>query len=492
MVQDVKWWRVTPRSRAPVGASSPKKVGTSFIRSSHPYQQLLLALLALGIAAPILAITIGARHITQPIADLITAAQKVAGGDFDQTIHISTRDELEELAEQFNFMAAQLQASYSDLEQKVADRTKELAALNAVASSVNESLNLEETLNRALDELLNLLNLEVGEIRLLDDERKVLVIHTQRGLSQDFVRRTDHCKLVETLPEHVLNTGQLVILENVWGQDKNIWAQEEGLGAIAICPLRAKEKQLGTLCLATRSGPRRFSPNERELLHAVSDQIGVAIENARLYEQAQRLAVMEERNRLARDLHDSVTQSLYGVTLFAEAAGRLLISGENQLALANLQELKDTAQEALQEMRTLIFELRPPILGRSGLAAAIQARLEAVEGRTELETSFRREGEITRLLPEIEEGLYRIAQETLNNTLKHANARNVEVVLRQCEPQVILAISDDGVGFDLDLARQKGGFGLQGMDERAAHLGALLSIRSRPGAGTKVTVEINK
>jgi signal transduction histidine kinase/ligand-binding sensor domain-containing protein len=200
-------------------------------------------------------------------------------------------------------------------------------------------------------------------------------------------------------------------------------------------------------------------------------------------------AVAEERNRLARELHDSVTQSLYGVTLYADAAAGHLALGHMDRAAEHLQELQDTAQEALAEMRLLVFELRPPIL-EEGLVAALQARLQAVEGRVGLKTEFRVDGE-GRLLPKIEEGLYRIAQEALNNALKHAYAGNISVYLRQAGETVTLEVADDGVGFDPTTARERGGLGLSAMEERAAELGATLTIRSTPGEGTRVKVSIS-
>jgi GAF domain-containing protein/HAMP domain-containing protein len=260
------------------------------IRSSQGYRRSLLVLLALGVVLPSVAIVIGVRRITHPIAALTSAAQELAGGNFDQTITATTGDELEELAEQFNRMAAELQESYQDLERKVADRTKELAAVNAIAASVNESLDLDETLNRALDELLELLDLEVGEIRLLDRARNELVIRTQRGLSSAFVRQTDRQGVQEAPPGRVLLSGQSIICEDVLRDPAESWARQEGLRSLVICPLQAKDRQLGTLSLGTRRGPRSFSLNERELLRAVSDQVGVAIENAQLFQVEQRRA----------------------------------------------------------------------------------------------------------------------------------------------------------------------------------------------------------
>ena len=198
-------------------------------------------------------------------------------------------------------------------------------------------------------------------------------------------------------------------------------------------------------------------------------------------------AVVDERNRLARELHDSVAQSMYGVTLLAEVASQLLSSGRVDQIAGHLGELKDTARESLAEMRLLIYQLRPPVLEEEGLASALQARLEAVESRAGLETEFNLAGEPT-LSSEVEEALFRIAQEALNNVLKHAQARHVAVSLRHVEPCVTLEVADDGTGFDQARARRSGGLGLRGMEERAAEIGARLEIESAAGSGTLVRV----
>ncbi|HDH09943.1 MAG TPA: sensor histidine kinase, partial [Chloroflexi bacterium] len=175
-------------------------------------------------------------------------------------------------------------------------------------------------------------------------------------------------------------------------------------------------------------------------------------------------------------------------TLYAEAATRLLAAGKVAKAAEHLRELRDTAQEALRDMRLLLFELRPPELEQVGLAAALQARLEAVEGRAGLETELRVEGE-GRLPPEIEEGLYRIAQEALNNALKHAQARKVTVYLRQDERGVTLEVADDGIGFDPKAVEGKG-MGLRSIAERVRLMGGRLEIQSEPGKGTRVRVSV--
>jgi signal transduction histidine kinase len=198
--------------------------------------------------------------------------------------------------------------------------------------------------------------------------------------------------------------------------------------------------------------------------------------------------VLEERQRLARELHDSVTQALYGISLYAEAAGRALADGDTGPVATNLQEIGETTRQALAETRLLLFELRPPLLEEQGLAAALRARLQAVEARAGLETAFDCHGE-GRLALDKEQELYRLAQEALNNVLKHAHASRVEVRLDLASNPAMLEVCDDGAGFDPALGGG-GGFGLPGMRERAERLGGTLQIESAPGAGTRVRVEV--
>ncbi len=203
----------------------------------------------------------------------------------------------------------------------------------------------------------------------------------------------------------------------------------------------------------------------------------------------ERLAVMEERNRLARDLHDSVTQALYSSTLYAKAATRQLSAGEMEKARAHLAEMTATTQQALREMRLLIHELRPSVLGEEGLAAALRDRLDTVEARAGLKADFQVEGEL-RLAAEMEEGLYHIAQEALNNALKHAQPKQVAVKLRQDEAALTMEISDDGEGFDPEEPKNQRGLGLRNMAERAVRLGGRLEVRSQRAGGTTVRVEV--
>jgi NarL family two-component system sensor histidine kinase LiaS len=208
-----------------------------------------------------------------------------------------------------------------------------------------------------------------------------------------------------------------------------------------------------------------------------------------LLQRRQEMAVSEERTRLARELHDSVTQLLYSVTLYAEAAAELLAWGETETAAGHLRELRDTAQEALREMRLLIFELHRPTLEQGGLTAALQTRLDAVERHGGIQAELQVEG--SEQLPRpVQAEIYNIAQEALNNALKHAHAQHVSIRLHFKEAVTEMEISDDGVGFDPARERLSGGFGISGMQERCQKIGGSMQIDSAPGKGTIVSVRI--
>jgi signal transduction histidine kinase len=257
-------------------------------------------------------------------------------------------------------------------------------------------------------------------------------------------------------------------------------------------PLIIRDVAYGTITLYYRA-PHEFSDEEIRLATAVANQAALAIESARLREQARQAAATAERTRLARELHDSVTQSLYSVTLYAEAAARLLEGGKQETAVGYLREVRDTAQEALREMRLLIFELRPPALEEAGLAGALQARLQAVEARGGMLADLKVDGAQDEALTpmHVRAELYSIVQQALNNVLRHAHASHVWVHLGFCRENVCAEVRDDGCGFVVDDAEESGGLGIRSMRERAERIGAQLTIHSEPGAGTTVRIEFS-
>jgi PAS domain S-box-containing protein len=267
------------------------------------------------------------------------------------------------------------------------------------------------------------------------------------------------------------------------------------LQALLAVPIMAKEEVYGCLLLG-RSTPDAFTEEEMSLATAFADQSALAVENARLRDQLERAAAAAERSRLARDLHDSVTQALFSASLVAEVLPRVW-RRDPQEALEGVEELRLLTRGALAEMRTLLLELRPAALAETKLDDLLRQLTEATTSRAHLEVGFELEP-IPALPPEVHVTFYRVAQEALHNVVKHANARHVNVglqvspALEDKQPQlwqgqVVLHIQDDGCGFDPEQAPPDR-LGLAIMRERADAVGALLSLQSQPGSGTQITL----
>jgi signal transduction histidine kinase len=253
--------------------------------------------------------------------------------------------------------------------------------------------------------------------------------------------------------------------------------------------MRVKGQALGLLNLFWRS-TRHLALEEVVLLSTMADQLGVAVEIARLRQRVATTAVIEERQRLVRELHDSVTQSMYSQTLFARSARDALEDGETERLAETLSRLDENALHTLKEMRLLLYELRPSILEQEGLVQALNTRLDTVERRVGVKVQFQVAGSLN--LPNtIEVELYRIAIEALNNILKHAQASQISIYLKGEDEWIALEIADNGLGFDPESSGQ-GGIGLKSMRERAEQLGGQFTITTTPGSGTKVILEMTR
>jgi nitrate/nitrite-specific signal transduction histidine kinase len=303
---------------------------TALISASQGYRRSLLLLLVLGVVVPALVVAVAVRRITHPITELIAAAQEVAGGNFGQTITARTGDEIEELAKQFNLMSAELQESYAHLEQRVADRTKELAALNAIAATVSQSLDIAEILDHALDKTLEVIGIEAGGIYLLDEEANVLTIAAQRGFSPQFAAAVDKLKVGEGFSGRVVQSGQPLVVKDISADPRltRMVVREEGLRSVAIVPLSSKGRVPGTLFTITR-GYREFTDQDVQLLSSIGHQIGVAVENARLFDAEQRRAeqfrVINEVGRHIVSILDVDELLLEIVRLLKETFGYYLV-----------------------------------------------------------------------------------------------------------------------------------------------------------------------
>ncbi|MCP5014703.1 MAG: PAS domain S-box protein [Ketobacter sp.] len=385
------------------------------------------------------------------------------------------------------------------LEQRVEERTHDLDRRRQVADGLRDILKILNS-NRSSDEILNhivaqagrLLKADASAIYRLKDGIGPLIIQANKGLSNDYVAQAN-------IPIGEGHIGQAVLERQVVTTSNVAHTLTEGdsetksrrrallaLGyhAVLAVPLIIKDEVYGCLVLYYAKS-HEFSTEETDLATTFGDQATLAIENARLKAQVERAAVAAERNRLARDLHDSVTQTLFSASLIAEVLPRLTQRNPEE-ADRRLEELRQLTRSALAEMRTLLLELRPSRLTEVGLGDLLRQLTEAITGRARVPITLEVERQCT-LPPKVQVSLYRTAQEALNNVAKHAHANQAMVKLR-CEPDSAeLSITDNGRGFVLENL-EPDSLGLSIMRERAESIGALLKIESEIGQGTSVKV----
>jgi PAS domain S-box-containing protein len=377
-------------------------------------------------------------------------------------------------------------AAYRLLEERVASRTRELSGLLAVAqrlAAVIDPADIQHTLSQEAGGVLTRSALSVWRL----ETGCLMPVTAGEGSAGVPLAR-----LPRAGP--LLQAGELVRSRGA-GTDGEVYAELADAGLIPagapgalFLPLVAVGELMGVLGVI-RQGPPRYRPEEVSAAQALASQVAVALGNAALFRRARAVAAAETRQAIARDLHDSVSQTLFSVTLHVRAAQAELRKaglGEDHPAARALAEVSELNQGALAEMRALIFELRPGALAEEGLVAAVSKHAAAVAAREGIDVDVTGPADRLPLSPEAEEQLYRLTQEALNNVIKHARTAAASVAVTVGPAEVTVAIGDDGIGFDPSLGRP-GHLGLASMRERVTRLGGRLDIASAPGAGTTIT-----
>ncbi|MGH2712906.1 MAG: GAF domain-containing sensor histidine kinase [Thermoleophilaceae bacterium] len=254
-------------------------------------------------------------------------------------------------------------------------------------------------------------------------------------------------------------------------------------------PIVGGDEVVGAFYLTDKEGEVDFTAADQELIEMLAPHAALAMENARLSERSRELSIVEERNRLARDLHDSLVQKLFGVVLAAKSASTLLERDAGE-ARGQVDRLGELAQDAISELRSLVFQLRPAAIETEGLAEALRKHVEVLR-RVHSTTVELELGGRPRLRPGVDDEVFRIAQEALHNALRHARAGRIKVRLDENADGLALSVEDDGAGFDPGAATLRARrLGLTSMEERARELGGMLEIESAPGAGTSVRLKV--
>jgi len=374
------------------------------------------------------------------------------------------------------------------LAEQVERRNEHLTVLNAVARIAVSTLDVERMLAAVTVQIQQGFGFGHVELYTVDEERQSLTLAAQAGTFKPN-EIGYHLPVTRGLLGRAYRTGRTVYVGDVLADPDYVPETPRETRSELCVPIVAGARVLAVLNLESRRLDA-FTDESVGVLETAADVLASAIENARLYQRAQEAAVLEERSRLARDLHDSISQQLFSMTLTAQAA-RVQLEKNPARTATQLERLQETAAAALAEMRALIFQLRPPGLSEQGLIAALQQHVAALSRREGLTMNLVVSGE-ERYTRGVEQAIFRIVQEALNNVVKHAGACSVTVALDVCPEQITLRVVDDGAGFDLGVIEPVNGrhLGLISMRERAAELGGQLELHSQPGKGTEVVVVV--
>lgn len=389
-------------------------------------------------------------------------------------------------------------AYYRELERRVHERTHELTTLLQIAQSVVSTLELQPLLHTVLDQLKTVVDYTGAAI--IARRGDTLSLLDYRGpASGDEIEILERSTDFQAVLRNFLDEQEVRVVADVLGDDPGAAAFRRATGAYMATefafvrswmglPLIAKDRVIGMLNIV-HAEPGYFTERHVMLATAVAGQAAVALENARLYEQSKDLAALEERQRLARELHDSVSQALFGITLGTRTA-RTLLDRDPAQAAPPLEYAMSLAEAALAEMRTLIFELRPESLANEGLMVALEKLAVAARSRHHIEVNMTLMDEPSISL-DAKEALYRIAQEALQNVVRHAQATEVtlSVTQRQDTDELVLDIRDNGIGFDPSESFP-GRLGLNSMRERVMRLGGVFTLESTPDQGTHIRAGI--
>ena len=369
-------------------------------------------------------------------------------------------------------------------------RNRELSILNTIAEGLNQEVDLNQALQLTLELVVRLFSLRTGWVWLFQDGTEdpylAASLNLPPGLSKNPKVMEGTCHCIDTFLVGDF-TGAANVNAITCSRLKNLKEGTEGLRFHSSVPLYAHGKKLGILNVAS-SDWEEITEDDLQLLHTIGDLVGIAVERARLFSQSIELGATEERNRLAREIHDTLAQGLTAIALQLETADAMIIE-DTEPTKAVIQKALALARDNLDEARRSVSDLRAASLQGRTLAQALETltRERLISNNPEIKLKIT--GANQPLSNRIETGLFRIAQESLNNALQHADANTIEIQLAIAPKRVKLSIADDGKGFQIDPTNSEQ-FGLIGLNERAKLLGGNLEIQTEPEAGTRIEVTV--
>lgn len=474
----------------------------SYTDDTNLLRTLQAALVVLAIFGTAILISFFRRLVIQPVGVLHAGMQRMIGNDRAVRLPVASDDELGGLAHGFNQMAEHLQQVYSTLEERVeaethrlAQRNHELGILYAATAFLSEPAPLEALCNGFLDQIKSALGADAGAVRLYAPSSDKLYLMASQGLSDAFIAHETEMNCGDCLCGEVLQSAMPVAFDTAHPPVgmKLRTCVREGFATATAFSILCDKQRVGVYNLYFRR-PQALSEQEIHLLETLGHHLGVAIENQRLKSREKELAVSEERNLLAQELHDSIAQGLAFLNIQVQLLQDSLRKGKTDEAMQTAGQLREGVQESYDDVRELLVHFRTRV-HQSDLDSAIVAALEKFEGQTGIATEFERVGRGAPMMPTDEIQVMHIVQESLSNIRKHARAREVRVSVQRDPGACRVIIRDDGVGFDPQNdpnCQSDRHVGLQIMRERAHRIGGECQITSQPGQGTCVTLSLPK
>jgi signal transduction histidine kinase/HAMP domain-containing protein len=522
---------------------------SNLIRPSQGYRQFLSILLVLGVVIPSVVVMIGVRRITGPIEDFITAAKRISGGDFKQTIHVSSGDELEELADQFNTMAVRLDESYETLELRVAQRTHELTALNSLAAVVSQSLDLNQILPDGLSKTIEVMGMEAGGVFRLDADTGYLFLLAQQGISPELIQLSERLPLEKSIVKEVVATKRPIsrLLPDYEPGPVRSVLESDGWKTVVSIPLLVQEEVLGAINVLSRRSIE-LSADELLVPASIGQQIGVAMDNARLYSQTAQYAKQMEIARQAAEeariaaeaanaaktdflanVSHELRTPLVSINGFARIVQKRLLDKilpqvksedeQTRRAIVQIDENLEIIIDEGQRLTTLINNLLDlekieagkmewhfePIAIREVLKKSAEATAGLFEGKS-LSLKINLPDE----LPIIKGDLDKLMQVIINlvsNAVKFTDEGVITIKAETVKDDVVISVTDPGIGIapsdqalvfekfqqvgDPLTEKPKGtGLGLAISKEIVEHHGGRIWFQSKPGEGSKFSFSI--
>jgi two-component system nitrate/nitrite sensor histidine kinase NarX len=455
-----------------------------------------MALMALAVTGGLALLLTGYRFVLEPVLELKRAIERLQAGDFSVRVAGSSHDEFGTLASGFNQMAGQLQSMYRGLEAKVAEKTSELQekgdrlqALYDMSTLIANATTLEELGDGFAQRIAAVARADAVSLRWSDESNRRYLLLAGHGLPQTLAEEEKcvmagdcHCGVPEAAP------GVRVIPIRALPQGSLKHCARAGFETVVALPIRLHERTMGEVNLFY-SAEVVPSPAERSLLEALTSHLSAAMENLRLDSLAKEAAVSHERNLLARELHDSIAQSLAFLKIQVQLMRDALASGDAQRVQAVLAEIDTGVRESYGDVRELLLHFRTRATSEQ-IEPALQTTLRKFEHQSGIAASLQMQGQGLPLAPDVQLQVLHIVQEALSNVRKHARASHVWLDVQQ-QPQWRFEVRDDGLGFDVDdPGRGEVHVGLRIMAERAERIGATLELISTPGRGSSVVLQL--